>query len=130
MRSIMHSILRKRVVLHNPHMNVSQPNQAARLSLTAALLTVSFFCIGFAPFLPMTALFCYPAAFIGAIFSLVSGFLGLRHPTARWMAWTGIVTGGLILLGVIVFISLTILALPFLWDGLLEIWQSIPQSTP
>jgi hypothetical protein len=115
--------MRRRVVLYNLRMDSSPPNQAARLSLTAAILTVSFFCIGFAPFLPMTALFCYPAAFLGAIFSLVSGLLGLRKPTARWMAWTGIVTGLLILLGVTVFTSLTVLLLPFVADGILEIWQ-------
>jgi len=107
-------------------MDSTQTNQPARLSLVAAFLTVSFFCIGFAPFLPMTALFCYPAAFIGAIFSLVSGLLGLCHPAARWMAWTGIITGGLVILGVTVFTSLTVLMLPFVVEGLLEIWQSLP----
>jgi Na+/melibiose symporter-like transporter len=114
--------MRRKFILYNPRMNITPPNQAARLSLTAALLTVSFFCIGFAPFLPMTALFCYPAAFIGAIFSLVSGLLGLYKPTARWMAWTGIVTGLLVLLGVTVFTTLTVLMLPFVADGLVEIW--------
>jgi hypothetical protein len=115
--------MRKIFVLYNAHMDSVQTNQPATLSLVATILTVSFFCIGFAPFLPMTALFCYPAAFIGAIFALISGLLGLRQPAARWMAWTGIVTGLLVLLGVTVFTSLTILAFPFLWDGLLEIWR-------
>lgn len=114
--------MRRKFILYNPRMDVTLPNTPARLSLTAALLTVSFFCIGFAPFLPMTALFCYPAAFLSAIFSLVSGLLGLRQPAARWMAWTGIVTGLLVLLGVTVFTTLTVLMLPFVADGLLEIW--------
>lgn len=100
------------------------PNNPARLSLIAAILTVSFFCVGFAPFLPMTALVCYPAAFVSALFSLISGLLGLRKPSARWMAWTGIVTGLVVLAAVIAFTTLTALLAPVLFEGLFELWQA------
>jgi hypothetical protein len=102
----------------------THPNNAARLSLAAAILTVSFFCVGFAPFLPMTALVCYPAAFASGIFSLVSGLLGLRKPSARWMSWTGILTGSAIILAVIAFTTLTALLAPVLFEGLFELWQT------
>lgn len=100
------------------------PNNTARLSLAASLLTLVFFCVGFAPFLPMTALVCYPAAFVSALFSLTSGLLGLRKPSARWMAWTGILTGLVVLVAVIAFTTLTALLAPFLFDGLIELWQA------
>lgn len=100
------------------------PNTPARLSLIAAILTISFFCVGFAPFLPMTALVCYPAAFVSALFSLASGLLGLRKPSARWMAWTGILTGLAVILAVIVFTTLTALLAPVLFEGLFELWQA------
>ena len=106
-------------------MDLPRPNTPARLSLAAAILTITFFCIGFAPFLPLTALFCYPAAFLGAIFSLLSGLLGLRRPAGRWMAWTGIVVGALVVLAVMIFTALTLLMLPTLGDGLIELWQSL-----
>jgi hypothetical protein len=101
------------------------PNNPARLSLIAAILTVSFFCVGFAPFLPMTALVCYPAAFVSALFSLTSGLLGLRKPSTRWMAWTGIVTGLVVLVAVIAFTTLTALLAPVVFESLREIWQTV-----
>ena len=101
------------------------PNHPARLSLLASLLTVTFFCIGFAPFLPMTALVCYPAAFLTAVFALISGLRGLKYPIGRWMAWTGIVTGSLAMLGIVFFTTLTALLLPVLADSLSEIWRGL-----
>jgi hypothetical protein len=100
-------------------------NRPARLSLVSALLTISFFCIGFMPFLPMTAIVCYPAAFLGAVFALVSGLIGLRKPSARWMAWLGIITGMAVILAVTLFTSLTLLLLPAVAEGVIEIWQSL-----
>jgi hypothetical protein len=117
--------VRNKIILYNPRMDLPRPNTPARLSLISAMLTVSFFCIGFAPFLPMTALFCYPAAFLGAFFSLLSGLLGLRRPAGRWMAWMGIVVGALVILGVMAFTILALLMLPALADGLIELWQSL-----
>lgn len=106
-------------------MDLPRPNTPARLSLAAAILTIIFFCSGLAPFLPMTALFCYPAAFLGAFFSLLSGLLGLRRSAGRWMAWTGIVVGALVVLAVMIFTTLTLLMLPTLADGLIELWRSL-----
>jgi hypothetical protein len=108
-------------ILYNPFM----PNTSARFSLIAALLTLVFFCIGFAPFLPMTALVCYPAAFLSGLFALFSGLRGLRQPASHWMAWTGILTGGLVILAVMVFTTLTVLLVPTLAQGLADFWQSL-----
>lgn len=106
-------------------MDFSPPNKHARLSLMAALLTITFFCIGFAPFLPMTAIVCYPAAFLSALFAIVSGLRGLRHLSGRWMAWAGIITGLAVILAVTVFTSLTLMLLPVVAEGMVEIWQSL-----
>jgi hypothetical protein len=100
-------------------------NRPALLSLVAALLTITFFCIGFMPFLPLTAIVCYPAAFISALFAIVSGLRGLKYPLARWMAWVGIVTGLAVILAVTLFTSLTLLLLPAVAEGVVEIWQSL-----
>lgn len=101
------------------------PNNPARLSLVSALLTVFFFCIGFAPFLPMTALVCYPAALASGLLALISGLRGLRNTSGHWMAWTGIATGALTILAVIAFTTLTALLAPVVFEGLREIWQTV-----
>jgi len=106
-------------------MDSALPNKHARLSLVSAIFTLFFFCIGFAPFLPMTAIVCYPAALASGVFSLVSGLRGLRHPSGHWMAWIGIMTGILVILAVIVFTTLTAMFLPVLAEGIVELWRSI-----
>ena len=106
-------------------MDATLPNKHARLSLVSAIFTLLFFCIGFAPFLPMTALVCYPAALSSGILSLVSGLRGLRHPSGHWMAWIGIIAGISAILAVIAFTTLTALLLPVLAEGIVELWQSI-----
>lgn len=106
-------------------MDSTLPNKHARLSLLSALLTVIFFCVGFAPFLPLTAFVCYPAALVSSVTALVSGLRGLRHPSGRWMAWAGIVIGTLTILAVIFFTTLTALFIPVFADWLKEFWQTI-----
>lgn len=88
------------------------PNRLAIYSLTAALLTILSFCIGFAPFLPLTAAVCYPAAVVLGVVSLVTGFRALRQmrvsgENGRWMALTGIWTGILVILAVLCATTLT-----------------------
>ncbi len=91
-------------------------NRLAVYSLVAALLTILSFCIGFAPFLPLTAGVCYPAAVFFGIVSIVTGFRALRQVRAsgengRWMALTGIWTGSLTILAVVCATTLTLIAL-------------------
>ena len=59
-------------------------NRLAVISLVFAVLTVFSLCIGWAPFLPLTGLVCYPAAiFFGAV-ALVSGLAALDAAAVRF----------------------------------------------
>ncbi|PKO19214.1 MAG: hypothetical protein CVU39_01290 [Chloroflexi bacterium HGW-Chloroflexi-10] len=103
---------------------ISSPTPTNRLSLISfllAVLTVLFFCIGFVPFLPMTAPFCYPAAVLTGTAALVSGALSLRQvrtsgENGRAMALIGIWTGALSILAVICATTITVLALVYGFD--------------
>ncbi len=104
-------------------------NRLAATSLSAALLTILSFCIGFAPFLPLTAAVCYPAAVLLGTVSLVTGFRALRQMRAsgesgRWMALTGMWVGGLTILSVVCATSLTFAALFLGVDYLQTIWPT------
>ena len=104
---------------------ISSPAPTNRLSLISflsAFLTVSSFCIGFAP-IPLTAWVCYPLAVLLGITALVSGFTSLRQVRAsgeqgRAMALIGIWAGALSILAVICATTLTVLALYFGLDYL------------
>lgn len=107
-------------------------NPLAVVSLILALLTTLAFCIGFAPFLPLTALVCYPAAVLGGVLALLTGFPALaqiraRSEGGRWMAWTGIATGGVVILAVLCATTLTITALVAGLQSLRLLW---PGATP
>ncbi len=107
-------------------------NRLAVSSLVAALLTILSFCVGFAPFLPLTAGVCYPAAVFFGIVSIITGFRALREVRAsgkngRWMALTGIWTGSLTILAVVCAATLTLTAL-FL--GLDYIQTLLPTPLP
>lgn len=115
---------------YNPRMDYPAPNKHARLSLASAIVTVIFFCIGFAPFLPMTSIVCYPAALVSGTTALVSGLRGLRFSNSRWMAWSGIVIGGLCILAVLFFTTMTLMLLPVLAKGIVELWQSLWPAAP
>ncbi|PWH15488.1 MAG: hypothetical protein DDG60_05815 [Anaerolineae bacterium] len=91
-------------------------NRLAAISLMMAVLTVISFCIGFAPFLPLTSLVCYPLAVVLGGMSFLSGVLALRQMRlggsgGRWMALTGIGTGVLVILAVGCATTLTVTAL-------------------
>lgn len=91
-------------------------NRMAIVSLSSAVLTMLSFCIGFAPFLPMTAPFCYPLALVFGVVALISGMLALgqlrkRAENGRWMALTGALLGGLTTFATICATALTISAL-------------------
>jgi hypothetical protein len=107
-------------------------NRLSLVSFLSAILTVISFCIGLAPFLPMTAPVCYPIAVLLGIVALVSGFTSLRQVRAsgekgRAMALIGIWTGVLSILAVICTTTLTILALYYGLDYLRTYW---PQFKP
>lgn len=105
-------------------------NRLAVYSLTAALLTLLSFCIGFAPFLPLTAGVCYPAAILLGVAALVSGFRALRQIRAsgengRWMALTGIWTGSLTILAVFCASTLTLTVFFLGAEYLRTLWPTL-----
>ena len=98
---------------------MDEPNlptsRLAILSLVLAGLTIFSFCVGWAPFLPLTSVVCYPAAILLGGAALISGFAALRRmrssaENGRGMALIGIWLGGLTILATICFIALTISA--------------------
>jgi hypothetical protein len=102
------------------------------VSFFLAILTVIFFCIGFAPFLPMTAPLCYPSAVLTGAVALFSGVSSLRQvrvsgEKGRAMALIGIWTGALSILAVICATTITILILVYGFDYLRTLW---PQFIP
>ncbi|GAB4486717.1 MAG: hypothetical protein Fur0016_16480 [Anaerolineales bacterium] len=104
-------------------------NRLAVYSLGAALLTLLSFCIGFAPFLPLTAGVCYPAAVFGGLVSIVTGLRSLRQmrtsgESGRWMALTGIWTGSLTILAVVCAAILTLTVLFLGFDYLQTLWPT------
>jgi len=106
-------------------------NRLALVSLISATMTVLSFCVGFAP-IPMTALFCYPFAALGGLVAMLTGWLALRQirvggEGGRWMAWAGLLAGGISLLAVICFSILTMTLFPILWNWVGQAWQSIQQ---
>jgi hypothetical protein len=107
-------------------------NRLALISFFCAFLTLASFCIGFAPFLPLTAPVCYPVAVILGIVALALGFTSLRQIRAdgekgRAMALIGIWTGALTILAVLCFTTLTILFIYYGADYLKNNW---PQFRP
>jgi uncharacterized membrane protein len=106
-------------------------NRLSLISFLSACLTVSSFCIGFAP-IPLTAWVCYPAAVLFGMISLVSGFTSLRQVRAsgekgRAMSLIGIWTGILTILAVICTTTITVLALYYGLDYFQTYW---PQFKP
>jgi predicted membrane protein len=103
-------------------------NQLAIISLLSALLTIFSFCIGWAPFLPLTSLVCYPAAiFFGAV-ALISGIAALGRirssgESGRGMALTGASLGGLTILATICAVALTISAIAAIVN---QFWTQTP----
>lgn len=100
-------------------------NRMAIVSLCSAVLTLLSFCIGFAPFLPMTAGICYPLALVLSVVALVTGVLALRQlrsrpENGRWMALTGTILGGVLPL---VIICATIITISALAVGLTELFK-------
>lgn len=94
------------------------PARPAATSLVASLLTVAFFCIGFLP-IPLTAIPCYPAAFLAAMVALISGGKAILMARASgqpagWQAWLGVMTGLFVMLAILCLAGLTLAAFPLL----------------
>ncbi len=90
-------------------------NRLARVSFYSAILTLISFCIGWMPFLLGSSIICYPAAFFFGTISLVSGAISMvqirkRGENGRWMALTGAMLGGLLILVTLCAITLTLSA--------------------
>ncbi len=105
-------------------------NRLSLVSFLSAILTAISFCIGFAPFLPLTAWVCYPAAVFLGIVALVTGFASLRQvrtsgEQGRAMSLIGIWTGILVILAVICATTLTILALYYGFNYLQTYWPQL-----
>lgn len=104
-------------------------NRLAIISFFASLLTLFSFCIGWMPFLVGSSLICYPAAFFFGAIALFSGMAGLRQirtrgENGRWLALTGALLGGLLILVTLCAIALTISA------AAVFINQALTQPTP
>jgi hypothetical protein len=101
-------------------------NRLSLVSFLAACLTVLSFCIGVAP-IPLSAWVCYPAAMLLGLVALISGFTALRQirtsgEKGRASALVGIGLGGLTILGVLCFTTLTVLFLTYGIDYLHSLW--------
>jgi hypothetical protein len=104
-------------------------NRNATISLVAAIFTVLTFCMGFAP-IPFTALICYPVSAVLGILALVTGVKALRQidqsaQAGRTLAWIGIWTGTLTILGVLCASTLTVLLLPHILDYVRQVWTQL-----
>lgn len=104
-------------------------NRLAIISFFSALLTFFSFCIGWAPFLVGSSLICYPTAFFFGAIALITGLMALRQirnngESGLWMALSGAILGGLLILATFCAIILTISA------AAAFINQALAQPTP
>lgn len=103
-------------------------NPLAILSLVTAILTLLSFCIGVAPFLPMTSLVCYPAAIVLGLTAMLSGIAALRRirvsgENGRGMALAGAWIGGLTILALVCAVALTLSAFAaFIVAAVNQLW--------
>ena len=107
-------------------------NRLAIISLSSALLTLFSFCVGVAP-IPLTGWVCFPLALLFGLVSLVSGIMALSHirvngENGRWMAFTGVILGGLIIIATPCAILLTIYAVTAVIAQALNIPIPTPQA--
>jgi hypothetical protein len=112
--------------MDNPY---STTNFLAILSFIAAIFTMLTFCTGFAP-IPFTALICYPISALLGILALVMGIKALRQidrsvQSGRMLAWIGIWTGALTILGVLCASTLTALLLPRILEYVRPAWSQM-----
>jgi hypothetical protein len=103
-------------------------NRLSQASFFFGLLTFSAFCVGLAP-IPLTAWVCYPAAILFGAFALVSGFKALQQvrisgEKGHALAMLGIWTGGLSVLAVLCFTTLTVVLLYYGAESINTIWPS------
>lgn len=107
-------------------------NRLALFSFFCAFLTLTSFCVGFAPFLPLTAPLCYPIAVFLGLVALALGFTSLRQirtsgEKGRGMALISIWIGALTIFAVLCFTTLTVMFIYYGADYLNNNW---PQFKP
>lgn len=112
----------------------SPTNRRAVLSLLFAVLTILSFCVGAAP-IPLTAVVCYPIAALLGMASLWMGATALREvrqngERGRRVALVSLWIGGLVLLAILCFTTITIYLFPYFIDFLRQAWKQIPVSLP
>ena|SRR5687767_6177265 len=103
-------------------------NRLAVISLLAAMLTVISFCVGAAPFLPMTAGVCYPAALLFGVLALATGLaaqhqIRINPQRGRKRALLGSLVGCVTILAVVCLATLTLMLLPGAAVFLDEAWK-------
>jgi hypothetical protein len=101
-------------------------NRLALLSFTAAGLTLTSFCAGVVP-IPLTAWICYPIAVLFGSVALLTGFRALRqvrvgYEKGRGLALLGMWIGGLTLLAVLCFTTLSGLVLYYGSEAVQTLW--------
>lgn len=77
-------------------------NTHSIVSLILGILTLLALCGGMVP-VPFTGFICLPSSFLLGLFALIFGVLSLNtirknNENGKHMAWTGILTGGLVFL--------------------------------
>jgi len=99
---------------------ISSFNRKALLGFVFSILAVLALCAGFLP-VPLTALICYPPGFVLSIAALILGFIALRETktdgkNGRSLALVAVWGGGITLLAMICFVSIGVLAFPYISD--------------
>jgi uncharacterized membrane protein len=94
---------------NDPIYSTPPTNRQSIISLILGALTVILFCGNFLIPLPFTSLICLPLSFLLGIAALIYGMLSLNrirkhNESGGFMAWTGIVSGGMVFLCVLCMI--------------------------
>lgn len=96
--------------------NTAPTNQAAIISLIAAILTVLSFCGGIFP-IPFTGYVCFPASALMGLVALGTGLISLgqirsKGGNGRVYAWIGSIVGGLAGIVLLCAVTAGILLMP------------------
>lgn len=103
---------------NDPILSSPRVNTHSIVSLILGILTVVAFCGGMVP-VPFSGIICFPISFLFGLLALVYGAVSLngvrkRNEVGGFMAWTGILSGGLVFLCmicmVVIILSLFIFA--------------------
>jgi mannitol-specific phosphotransferase system IIBC component len=115
--------------MSNPN-PVNPLNRRALISFIFGLLAIISFCIGFAPFLPLTSIICYPASILFCIVAVSMGLTALQQirwnaEGGRMLALIGAWMGGLSFIAVLCMVALGIMLWPYLVDFIQQAWNKV-----